>query len=195
MIMEVKKNITSIFMVPTLKVPKDALRGNGFINAYVKDARKEDHYEGSIYLLFKPENLDKFREFLDNEYERTKAVIEDYDYEDGYVVVVYQLDDKYKKDFNLIKQGKYSKTSKDFQKLFPKVIKITRNGLHKDEISLQYRIFNKADDLVEFWEEKLGIDFVELLGEDFEVWEGWDETKEILELDKIKQLLCVTEKS
>lgn len=193
--MEVKKNITSIFMVPTLKVPKDALRGNGFINAYVKDARKEDHYEGSIYLLFKPENLDKFREFLDNEYERTKAVIEDYDYEDGFVVVVYQLDDKYKKDFNLIKQGKYSKTSKDFQKLFPKVIKITRNGLHKDEISLQYRIFNKADDLVEFWEDKLGIDFIELLGEDFEVWEGWDETKEILELDKIKQLLCVTEKS
>jgi hypothetical protein len=145
--------------------------------------------------LFKPENLDKFREFLDNEYERTKSVIEDYDHEDGFVVVVYQLDEKYKKDFNLIKQGKYSKTSKDFQKLFPKVIKITRNGLHKDEISLQYRIFNKADDLVSFWEEKLGIDFAETVGEDFEVWEGWDETKEILELDKIKELLCVTEKS
>ena len=192
--MEVKKNITSIFMVPTLKVPKDALRGNGFINAYVRDVRKEDHYDECIYLLFKPENLDKFREFLDNEYERTKAVIEDYDYEDGYVVVVYQLDDKYKKDFTLVKQGKYSKTSKDFQKLFPKVIKITRNGLHKDEISLQYRIFNKAEDLVSFWEDKLGIDLVEIIGEDFEVWEGWDESKEILELDKIKDL-CVTEKS
>lgn len=182
-------------MVPTLKVPKDALRGNGFINAYIKDARKEDHYEGSIYLLFKPENLDKFREFLDNEYERTKAVIEDYDYEDGFVVVVYQLDDKYKKDFNLIKQGRYSKTSTEFQKLFPKVIKITRNGLHKDEISLQYRIFNKADDLVQFWEDKLGIDLVEMIGPDFEVWEGWDEQREILELDKIKELLCATEKS
>lgn len=192
--MEVKKNITSIFMVPTLKVPKDALRGNGFINAYVKDARKEDHYDECIYLLFKPENLDKFREFLDNEYERTKAVIEDYDYEDGFVVVVYQLDDKYKKDFTLIKQGKYSKTSAQFQKLFPKVIKITRNGLHKDEISLQYRIFNKAEDLVSFWEDKLGIDLVEIVGDDFEVWEGFDESKEILELDKIKDL-CATEKS
>ena len=193
--MEVKKNITSIFMVPTLKVPKDALRGNGFINAYVRDVRKEDCYDECIYLLFKPENLDKFREFLDNEYERTKAVIEDYDYEDGYVVVVYQLDDKYKKDFTLIKQGKYSKTSLQFQKLFPKVIKITRNGLHKDEISLQYRIFNKADDLISFWEEKLGIDFAEIVGDDFEVWEGWDESKEILELDKIKETLCATEKS
>jgi hypothetical protein len=192
--MEIKKNITSIFMVPTLKVPKDALRGNGFINAYVRDVRKEDCYDECIYLLFKPENLDKFREFLDNEYERTKAVIEDYDYEDGFVVVVYQLDDKYKSDFVLIKQGKYSKTSAQFQKLFPKVIKITRKGLHKDEISLQYRIFNKAEDLVSFWEEKLGIDFAEIVGDDFEVWEGWDEQREILELDKIKDLLCVTEK-
>jgi hypothetical protein len=181
-------------MVPTLKVPKDALKGNGFINAYVKDARREDQYNECIYLLFKPENLDKFREFLDNEYERTKAVIEDYDYEDGYVVVVYQLNDKYKKDFNLIKQGKYSKTSAEFQKLFPKVIKIVRNGLHKDEISLQYRIFNKNEDLIDFWEEKLGIDFNSVIGKDFEVWEGWDEQNEILNLNKIKEQ-CAIEKS
>lgn len=192
--MEIKKNITSIFMVPTLKVPKDALRSNGFINAYIKDVDREDQYKDSIYLLFKPENLDKFREFLDSEYERTKTVIEDYDYQDGYVVVVYQLDGKYKKDFNLIKQGSYSKTSNDFQKLFPKIIKINKNGLHKDEISLQYRIFNKAEDLVTFWEEKLGIDLEDVIGKDFEVWEGWDESKEILEINKIKEQ-CAIEKS
>jgi hypothetical protein len=191
--MEIKKNITSIFMVPTLKVPKDALRGNGFINAYIKDNRRDDQYKESVYLLFKPTDLDKFREFLDSEYERTKAVIEDYDYEDGYVVVVYQLNDKYKKDFNLIKQGKYSKTSEEFQKMFPKVVKIVKNNLHRDEVSLQYRIFNKAEDLVSFWEEKLGIDFKSIVGEDYEVWEGWSEEKEILELDKIKEQ-CATEK-
>ena len=192
--MEIKKNITSIFMVPTLKVPKDALRGNGFINAYIKDNRREDQYKESIYLLFKPKELDKFREFLDNEYDRTKSIIEDYDYEDGYVVVVYQLNEKYRKDFDLIRQGKYSKTSGDFQKNFPKIIKINRGGLHKDEISLQYRIFNKNEDLIEFWEEKLGINLELTVGNDFEVWEGWDEQKEILELDKIKEL-CTTEKS
>ena len=181
-------------MVPTLKVPKDALRGNGFINAYIKDERREDVYKESIYLLFKPENLDKFREFLDSEYERTKAVIEDYDYENGYVVVVYQLDNKYNEDYELIKQGRYSKTSVNFQKLFPKIVKITKNGLHKDEISLQYRIFNKAEDLINFWEEKLGIDLEGSVGKNFEVWDGWDEEKEILNIDKIKEL-CVTEKS
>ena len=179
-------------MVPTLKVPKDALKGNGFINAYIRDDRRDDQYKESIYLLFKPENLDKFREFLDNEYERTKTVIEDYDYEDGFVVVVYQLNEKYKKDFTLIKQGKYSKTSSDFQKVFPKIIKIVKNGLHRDELSLQYRIFNKASDLIDFWEEKLGIDFKTTVGDDFEVWSGWEEENEILELDKIKEV-CVTE--
>ena len=35
--------------------------------------------------------------------------------------------------------------------------------------------------------EKLGIDLVDILGEDFEVWEGFDESKEILELDKLKE--------
>ena len=179
-------------MVPTLKVPKDALKGNGFINAYIRDDRRDDDYKESIYLLFKPKDLDKFREFLDNEYERTKTVIEDYDYEDGFVVVVYQLNEKYKKDFTLIKQGKYSKTSSDFQKVFPKIIKIVKNGLHRDELSLQYRIFNKAEDLVDFWEEKLGIDLKTTVGNDFEVWSGWEEENEILELDKIKEV-CATE--
>lgn len=191
--MEIKKNITSIFMVPTLKVPKDALRSNGFINAYIRDDRRDDQYKESIYLLFKPTDLDKFREFLDSEYERTKAVIEDYDYEDGYVVVVYQLDNKYKKDYELVRQGKYSKTSGNFQKMFPKIVKITRGGLHKDEISLQYRIFNKAEDLINFWEEKLGIDLQGVMGDEFEVWDGWDESKEILNLDNIKEL-CAIEK-
>ena len=73
--MEIKKTITSIFMVPTLKVPNGSLKANGFINGYVKDDRKEIQYEDSIYVLFKPVDLDKFREFLDNEYERTKSVI------------------------------------------------------------------------------------------------------------------------
>lgn len=174
-------------MVPTLQVPKDALQSNGFINGYVKDDGREDDYKDSIYLLFKPNNLDKFREFLDSEYERTKNVIEDYDYEDGYVVVVYKLNEKYTKDFQLIRKGKYSKTSEEFQKLFPTTVKIVKNGLSRDEISLQVRIFKKSKDLIEFWEDKLGIDFTELFGEDFEVWDGFNEKKEILNINKIKE--------
>jgi hypothetical protein len=181
--MELKKTITSIFMVPTLKVPKDALKDNGFINGYVKDGSREVQYENCIYLLFQPADLDKFREFLDSEYERTKDLIDDYDYEKGYVVVVYQLDKKFAKDFDLVKRGKYSKTSNGFQALFPKVIKIKKNGLHKDEISLQYRVFNRTEDLIKFWEEKLGVEFED----DQEVWHGFQEDNEILNIEKLKE--------
>lgn len=182
-------------MIPTLKIPREHLKENGFINGYIKDGAREVQYENSVYVLFKPENLDKFREFLDKEYERTKSIIEDYDYEDGYVVVVYQLNDKYKKDFKLIREGKYSKTSKSFQNEFPKLVKIVREGDIKEAMSLQTRVFMRTDDLVEYWEEKLGINLKMTLGEDYELWDIFDETKETLEIDKIKELLCATEKS
>lgn len=177
-----RKTITTIFMVPPLKINRDELRENGFLNAYIKDIKRDVHYENCIYLLFKPENVDRFREFLDGEYERTKAVIDDYDYEDGYVVVVYQLNTKFKKDISLIRQGKYSKTSKEFQALFPKTVKIKKNGVNKEEISLQYRVFNRSKELVDFWEEKLGVSF----DDDQEIWFAFIEEEEILDIDKIK---------
>ncbi len=181
--MDIKKTITSIFMVPTLKIGKEKLVDNNFINAYSKDGRKDVQYENAVYLLFKPNSLDKFKEFLDGEYERTKDIIDDYDYEDGYVVVVYALNDKFKRDFKIIKQGKYSTTSPEFQALFPKIVKIKKNGLHKDEISLQYRVFNKTEDLRVFWQEKFDVEF----DDDMEVWGTFIEEDETLNLDKIKE--------
>lgn len=174
-------------MVPTLGYPKDSLKNNGFINGYLNDVQKDVQYEDCIYLLFKPKCLDKFREFLDSEYERTKQVIEDYDYEYGYVVVVYKLNEDLKEDFNLIKQGKYSKTSKKFQSLFQKDISIkSEKGITKNELSLQYRIFNKTEDLVEFWEDKLGVTLGNVVGTDFEVWEGFDMIRETLNIKNFK---------
>ena len=181
--MQRKHTITSIFIVPTLSIGKDKLLDNGFVNGYIKDNKRDIQYENAVYLLFKPENLDKFRNFLDNEYERTKSIIDDYDYEDGYVVVVYEINPRLKGDVELVKQGKYSQTSPAFQGSFPKVVQIKKNGLRRDEISLQYRVFNKTEDLVKFWEDKLGVE----LPSDVEVWHGFFEENEILDLDKIKE--------
>lgn len=181
--MERKHTITSIFIVPTLSIGREKLLSNGFVNGYIKDGRRDVQYENAVYLLFKPTDLDKFRDFLDKEYERTKSIIDDYDYEDGYVVVVYEINERLKSDIDLIKQGKYSQTSKKFQEIFPKVVKIKKGSLQKDEISLQYRVFNKTEDLVQFWEDKLGME----LPEDVEVWHGFFEEFETLDLDKIKE--------
>lgn len=180
---EIKKTITSIFMVPTLGIDRERLKDNKFINAYTIDGKREVQYENAVYLVFKPENVDKFKEFLDSEYERTKRVIDDYDYEEGFVIVVYQLDTNYNRDFNLIKKGKYSKTSIEFQKLFPKVIKILKDGLRRDEISLQYRIFNKTEDLIKYWEDKLGTVF----DSEQEIWNAFIVEDETLNINKIKE--------
>ena len=182
---EFKKTITSIFLVPTLQLPKDVLVNNGFINGFIKDSTKDYTYPDSIYVLFKPKNLDRFREFLDDEYERTKNIIEDYDNEDGFVTIVYKLDATFKEDYVLIREGKYSKTSEEFQKLFPRVVKIVVNGIHRDELSLQYRVFKKTKDLVDFWEEKLGMKF----SENQEVWTGFSIENETLDINKIKQTI------
>lgn len=171
-------------MVPTLKFPAEVLRNNGFINGYIKDAQQDIEYKDSIYLLFQPKNLNQFRDFLDNEYDRTKQIIEDYNLNKGFVVVVYKLDPAYKVDFDLIRKSKYSKTSPAFQKLFPKIKKIMLNGTVRDEISLQYRVFNRTQDLITFWEEKFGIS----LDKDQEVWRSFDEETETLNIDNIHEV-------
>ena len=181
--MELKKTITSIFMVPTLKIDRKKLATNGFINAYSKDVKQETQYKDAIYILFKPDDLDIFREFLDTEYTRTDQVIEDYDYPGGYVVVVYKLDSRFKKDFELVRLGKYSLTSMKFQDVFPKTVTIIKDKMAREEISLQFRVFNRTEDMVAFWEQRLDVVFAE----DQEVWHGFDEDKEVLNVDKIKE--------
>jgi hypothetical protein len=181
--MEFKKTITTAFIVPTLGIPKEQLNINDFINGYSKDAGREVQYENCIYVLFRPSNVDRFRLFLEKEYERVK-VVDDYDYEGGYVIVVYELDKKYSKDFSLVRQGKYSKTSKQFQEQFSKMVKINTGGNNfREDVSLQYRVFTKSKDLVEYWETRLDIK----IDEDQELWNGFHEEMETLYIDKIRE--------
>lgn len=183
--METKKTVSSTFLVPPLKIGRDALLKAGYINAYVKDEERDVQYDDCVYLLFKPENLVEFKEFLEEEYERTKNVIDDYDYGGGFVVVVYKLNSKFKHDFDLIKQGKYSKTSKSFQAEFPKTVRIKEKLSYKEETSIQFRIFNRTEDLKSFWENKLGVVF----NPTQEVWYSFDENNETLTLEKLKELV------
>jgi hypothetical protein len=52
-----------------------------------------------------------------------------------------------------------------------------KNGLHRDELSLQYRIFNKTNDLIEYWQDKLGITYWD---ESMEAWSGFKESEQSL---------------
>jgi hypothetical protein len=183
--MELKKSINTIFIVPTLGIDREKLRINGFLNGYSRDIDKEINYENSVYLLFRPPNMDRFKEFTDDEYDRTSSLIDDYDPCPKFVVLVYSLNPKFKEDFELIKQGKYSKTSQEFKALFPKIVKVIKKGVPREETSLQYQIFNKSDSLREYWESRIAMDFKD----DMEVWNNFDLEKETLNIDRVKELI------
>lgn len=181
-----KKTICSIFMVPTLGISKELRTKYGFLNGYVGDIQREDYGDDYIHLLFQPSDNDIFQDFVSQEYDRTDQLIEDYYYDDEFVVLIYKLDSRWKLDFELVREGKYSKTSREFQKLFPQVAKIVDSkGLHRDRISLQYQIFKKTTDMKEYWENKLGTSFTD----DMEVWDKYDHTKEILNIKNVKRRL------
>lgn len=180
-----KFNITSIFMVPTLQIPRNVILKNGFINAYIKDEMNAPKYEDCIFLLFHPDSPSKFRKFLNSEYERTKAILDDYDYKNGFVVVVYKLNSGFALDFELVKQSQYSKTSKDFQNQFSELVEVEINGVKKMEKSLQYQIFNKTSALKKWWEAHNCLSFVE--GQ--EIWHRFVEANEILTETKLKDLI------
>jgi hypothetical protein len=182
---EIKKTISSIFMVPTLKIGKERLRVNGFINGYCKDGKQEIPYEDSCYVLFKPNRMEMFNQFLNEEYARTKTLIDDYDVDEGFVVLVYSLNSRYKADFDLIRQGRYSETSEEFQDQFDKVTKVVKGNSIKEETTLQWRIFNKAEDLKKYWEDRIYCHFTDTM----EVWDEWSEYKETLDIERIKELI------
>src|SRR5690606_25446976 len=124
-----------------------------FINAYIKDVQREVQYDNAVYLLFKPKNFKVFDYFLEEEYQRSSFLLDDYDYDGGFVVLVYELEQYFKRDWDRIKKGQYSKTSDEFQELFQKVKKIKINGKHRDEVSIAHQIFRKSNDLKEYWED------------------------------------------
>lgn len=166
-------------MVPTLNIKKKSLIVNNFLNAYSKDINHDIGYEDCVFLLFKPENLDYFKIFLEEEYEQTKDIIEDYDYEGGYIVVVYRLNPKFKKDFDKIRNSKYSTTSKEFKNLFPNKIKLKHSKQEQD--SVQFLIFTKNTKLLDFWEEIIGTS--DISKGNLEVWSGFDEINETLNIN------------
>jgi hypothetical protein len=178
-----KKTLTTIFFVPTLKIPKIDLINNEFINAYINDEQSKNEHNDCIYLLFRPFYISRFIKFVNKEYAIENSLIENYDLKNGFVVLVYKLNGSFLKDFELIKQGKYSKTSKNFQKQFSETVEIERDNKKVEEKSLQYRIFNKTKDLEAYWKTQ----FLEKNNGD-EVWFEFNRENEILNETEIKNI-------
>lgn len=177
-------NCSVWFLLPLLKIGREKLMENGFIDSFLDDVNRERMEEGCfLYLLFQPSNLMRFGEFLE-EQRKANNVVDDYDYENGFVVVVYKLDDRWVDDYQLFYEGKYSKFSDEFKNMFPKREIITVNGRRRDEITLQWSVFKKSKILIEQWKEEIDID---LSGE--ELWNKPDTSREILTQEYMNEYL------
>jgi hypothetical protein len=176
---------STIFLLPAIGLQRKDILKYGFMNAYLNDINHEPQHDLSLYLLFKPGDMDAFQVFLDKEYKRTKSLIEDYDYAGGYVVTVYRMSQEYLKEYEMFLKGKYSKFRKKYMQLFAKTVEVMdENGKIITETSLAHHIFDRTPSMREYWEEKLG----ENLDEDAEMWSKPDfrggETLDIYKIGK-----------
>lgn len=170
------------FLVRGLGLTRTTLKKQGFINAYIDDVIHEPHYVRSVYLLFKPEDLGLFEEFLQAQRMESGLIAEDYDYPEGYVVVVYNFPALYWRDYTLFLEGKYSKFSKGFKSLFPKEKSgVTRQGIPYKEPSFYAHIFDKSEVMRRYWEERFEVIF----DDDQEYWNIPDLSRETLNIGNI----------
>ena len=172
-------------MMPTLNIPRQDLYDNNFINAYLGDVDKEEyHRENVIFLLFQPKDLPAFGIFLNRQYETNKSIVDDYDYNDGYIVIVYNLNPELEKDFDIIKSSKYSKVSHSFKKLFPREIKLLGKKGQPTKQSLQWMIFTKHITLIDYIETIIGTD--QISRQNLESWPKFNGLLEILNINDLK---------
>ncbi len=159
---------TNLFIVPLLGIKRASLMENGLHNAYIKDEVKGVEYERGVYMLFRAMNQEKFNDLLLSERKRKAALVDEYDYPDGWTMVVYQYDTKWEEDVKKILKGEFSFTSKSLQDNIPKTSRVMKNGVMTENLTLQHQIFKKAPSLSAYWNEELGLEL------DYKEDEFWD---------------------
>lgn len=174
-------NTSRLFLLRPLDLQRNVLKELGFIESYLKDAdNTTSSVENPIFLLFKPEQFEKLESFIREQYDRKDEVLmEDYDYEGGYTVLLYSFPEKWKKDYKLFTYGKYSKLSKEFTELFAEKNKVQGVQIHE----MQWMIITKDENWIVAMNDILG---TELTAED-ELWKAVDLEKETLKINEIRE--------
>jgi hypothetical protein len=182
-----KSTLTTILLLPAIGLSRRSLLKYGFINAYLADIDAEIKFKDCVYLLFRPDSIEKFEAFFLRE-RTSENFVTQYDYEGGYIVLVYSILDKFKEDYKIFLEGKYSQFSTEYRETFPKFVRVINpeTGQQENQISLQFHIINKSAALKNMWEEELKVKFKDL-GEDMEVWEKYNIHKETLDIEQIRK--------
>ncbi len=146
----------NLFIRPLFGIPVKVLDEFDFKNAYIKDEIKGMEYPHCIYLLFRPKNQEKFNEFVEGERQRG-VLVDEYDYAEGYTMLVYRYHEKWKEDILLINAGKFSEVSTDYKNEIP-----DKAGEQSATVmSIQYHVFLKTAFIKGLWKEKYNLDITD----------------------------------
>jgi hypothetical protein len=169
-------------LVPSTEILTNSklIKNLGFINAFTSDKYHENDLECPLYLLFQYKDDSQrilLNDFIQGEYE-VGLLIQDYDYPEEHVVLLYTYPDIFKEDYKRIIEGKYSKVSMGFRTLFPETYK----EYGKTKKTLTNHVFNRTPEFQKEREEDLALDPGFL--DDVELWEPFDEKREQLDINK-----------
>lgn len=180
---DIKSTNTTLFLLPALGLHEDEMDpALGFIDAFLVDADRPSELGFLVHAVFKPVSLAAFNDFVMAEYSRTTALIEDYDYSDGFVVLRYQYPEKFHKDYKLFLRGRYSKFSQMFADCFPRYEK-PKDGTNPNmpSVSFQRMVHKRAPALVAYVQSRVDA----LIGD--ECWSVPDKKRETLHIDRIRK--------
>jgi len=151
-----KKNVATIYLLPglidNLKSSTKDLERMGLVNAYLTDVNHDKKWQDSIYLLFKVTDPVQLGDFI---LKHEDKIVDEYDYEGGFTVIVFCFPIKHIANYMAFKQGKYSWFTAEYKDLFNRLPSPEEKliGLKK---SVTHCVFNKSPDLRAIIEERIG---------------------------------------
>lgn len=189
--MKKKENVSTVFLLPGIEIKdelKDLFYTFGFENTFLTCPPLSYPYE-VIYLLFKPVsiNMDFMRSA--ERLQINENFIETLDGGNNKVVLVYRIPKRFKRDYEMFLEGKYSKLGEDFKKCFvlEEFVKdingkpVKENGRYLKEPSDFFHIFNQTDKIKDKWKERLGYSEDEHILDGCELYSKQDPIEETLE--------------
>lgn len=163
-------NCSTLFLLPVLGIGWRDIKKMGFCNCYLRDENKPEYEDMEVVLLlFHNKGNDRFKYFVEKEKARTPLFIDEYDYEEGYIVLVYEFPEELKEDYHRFKRGEYSKFSEQFLKKIPEttpdkveaMIPYNDGSFGKTMVqapAMQHMVITKDNKWIEYLKDQFGHD-------------------------------------
>lgn len=162
-----KRTKTTLFMLQTIFPNNSLVATEYFVNAFIDDALFKHDLTRCIFILFKIEPKNPRWIMLAQKLRSKPEFVLEYfgGMQDGkhLMMMVFRIPEKYAAEYDNFIDGKYSKFSEDYKKLFPRHV---YNEKAQPIESVIWQALYKADDLKKRMEDFLDTEF----GPEDELW-------------------------